>query len=155
MPIEIQECTSDQVGQVRALFEEYAASLGVDLCFQNFEQELTALPGEYAPPDGRLLVALANNEPAGCVALRRFDDDACEMKRLYVRPAYRGTGLGRRLAASVIDAARAIGYTKMYLDTLSSMDEAISLYRSLGFVPTRPYRHNPVPGALFFELTLR
>jgi ribosomal protein S18 acetylase RimI-like enzyme len=152
--MQIQDCRLDQIAQVRMLFEEYAASLGIDLCFQNFDRELEELPGDYAPRNGRLLIATEDEAPAGCVALRRIEGDICEMKRLYVRPAFRGTGLGRKLATAVIDAARQIGYATMRLDTLSSMHEAIGLYRSLGFVPTAPYRHNPVCGALFFELAL-
>jgi len=152
--MQIQNCLSDQITQLRPLFEEYAASLGIDLCFQNFDRELEDLPGDYALPSGRLLIAIEGEALAGCVALRRIEGDICEMKRLYVRPAFRGTGLGRKLATAVIDAAGQIGYTTMRLDTLSSMHEAIGLYRSLGFVPTGPYRHNPVCGALFFELAL-
>jgi len=139
---------------VRALFKEYAASLGVDLCFQNFEKELTSLPGDYDPPTGRLLVAVDETRLAGCVALRRIDDQVCEMKRLYVRPAYRGTGLGRRLAETVISAAREIGYAQMRLDTLPSMKEAINLYHSLGFVEIPSYRFNPLEGVKYLELAL-
>jgi len=150
----IEDCPTQNIGHVRALFQEYATSIGIDLCFQDFDREVEELPGEYAPPRGRLLVAADADRLAGCVALRRIEGDVCEMKRLYVRPAFRGTGLGRRLATAVIDAAREIGYKRMRLDTLSTMHEAISLYRSLGFVPTQPYRHNPVCGALFFEFAL-
>ncbi len=139
---------------VRRLFREYQLGLGIDLCFQNFEQELATLPGAYAPPRGRLVLALSGGEPAGCVALRPLGEEDCEMKRLYVRPACRGSALGRRLAEYVIREARAIGYRRMVLDTLPSMSAAQALYRSLGFVAVAPYTHNPVPGTLFLALDL-
>lgn len=142
------------VEHARELFREYEKSLGVDLCFQGFEQELAGLPGAYAPPRGRLLLAFEAGRPAGSVALRPLGADVCEMKRLYVRAALRGRGAGRRLAARVLAEARAIGYAKMRLDTLPSMTEAIALYRSLGFAEIAPYYANPVPGALFMELIL-
>lgn len=135
--------------EIRQLFTEYQGSLGFELDFQNFQQELDTLPGAYAPPRGRILT-----EPGGCVALRPLDEQTCEMKRLYVRPEKRGTGLGRRLAQQIIEEARQIGYQRMVLDTLSTMESAIALYKSLGFRETEPYCYNPFPNAVYMELQL-
>ena len=145
----------DELPAVRRLFEEYAASLDVDLAFQDFARELRDLPGEYAPSAGRLLLALDDDDPAGCVALRPYRPEVCEMKRLYVRPAYQGSGLGRRLAEEVVQAGREAGYRLIRLDTLPSMVAARKLYRSLGFEEIEAYRHNPVHGTTYFELRLR
>jgi putative acetyltransferase len=144
----------DEVLMVRCLFEEYAASLGIDLCFQGFEQELTGLPGSYAPPLGRLLLAWEGGQTAGCIALRPLEPGSCEMKRLYVRPAFRGHGIGRVLVDRIIQEARKAGYRLMRLDTLPSMAAALALYRRLGFREIAPYYENPVEGAVFLELQL-
>ncbi len=142
------------VATARALFEEYQVSLGFSLCFQSFDAELAGLPGAYAPPEGRLLLAFADTEPAGCVALRRLEDGICELKRLWVRPAFRGTGLGRRLAGTLMAEARAIGYRRVRLDTLPSMKAAQALYLSLGFADIPPYNDHPVEGTRFMEAVL-
>ena len=152
----VQAETPAQTAEARRLFLEYSDWLGLNLCFQNFEKELAELPGAYSPPDGRLLLASHENEIAGCVCLRRIGDATCEMKRLYVRPEFRGKGVGGALAEKIIEEARAIGYERMRLDTLpSKMAEAIKMYRSLGFHEIESYYHNPVEGALFMELTLK
>ncbi|HRX86249.1 MAG TPA: GNAT family N-acetyltransferase [Phycisphaerae bacterium] len=140
---------------VRSLFREYAGALDFSLDFQGFYDELANLPGEYAPPGGCVLLAQAGPELAGCAALRPFGDDACEMKRLYVRPVFRTRGVGRQLAERIVTEARERGYPRMLLDTVPGMEAAISLYRALGFREIQPYRPNPIAGALFFELDLR
>ena len=150
-----QANTQEDIGQARTLFEEYASGLGISLCFQNFDQELKNLPGDYAPPDGRLLLAAENDQLAGCIALRKLEPGVCEMKRLFIRPAYRAKGLGRFLVESVIDEARQLGYTRMRLDTLPGrMDPAIGLYQSIGFLEIDPYYENPVADAKFMQLEL-
>ena len=151
----IQAQSAEEIDRARELFEEYAAGLGIDLCFQSFEKELAELPGKYVPPGGRLLIAIDEHQAAGCVALRKIADGVCEMKRLYVRPGFRGTGLGHTLAEAIILSAREIGYQRMRLDTLpGKMDRAIAMYRSLGFKEIGPYYDNPVESALFMELEL-
>jgi GNAT superfamily N-acetyltransferase len=147
--------STDDINQARVLFEEYASGLGFSLCFQNFDRELLNLPGDYAPPSGRLLLATQEDQFAGCVALRKLGSDVCEMKRLFLRTGYRGNGRGKVLVESIIDEARKLGYTRMRLDTLPGrMDKAIALYRSIGFVEIEPYCENPVEGAKFMELDL-
>jgi len=155
MMITIVEITrSDGLDIIRALFTEYAQSLGFDLGFQDFAGELANLPGDYAPPLGRLLLARVDGKPAGCIALHPLAPDICEMKRLYVRSEFRGKGVGRMLVGRLIAEAREIGYQKMRLDTVPRMEEAIGLYRHFGFREIEPYRFNPIPGALYFELEL-
>ena len=154
--IEIREATQlDDIAIVRELLCEYERGLGVDLCFQGFAAELANLPGDYASPNGVLLLARDADDIAGCIALRPVDEDSCEMKRLYVRDAFRATGLGRRLVERVIAAAHAIGYRRMVLDTLPTMVSAQRLYESFGFKDIAPYRHNPVGGTRFLGLDLR
>jgi putative acetyltransferase len=150
-----QAVTPVQIAQARELFLEYAQSLGFSLCFQNFDQELAGLPGDYSPPGGRLLLATLQSELAGCVALHRFATDICEMKRLYLRPKFRGQGLGRILAEAMITEARQIGYRYMRLDTVGPvMKDAVAMYRKLSFREIEPYRANPMAGTLYLELTL-
>jgi len=146
--------TPAQIEQTRVLFREYEQALGFDLCFQGFEQELASLPGDYAPPKGRLYVVTDDSEPAGCVALREFEPGIAEMKRLYVRPGYRRRGIGRMLTEQVITDARSAGYRAVRLDTVPRMKEAIALYESLGFRDIEPYRPNPIPGARYMQLDL-
>jgi putative acetyltransferase len=144
-----------QLAQVRELFLEYAQSLGFSLCFQSFDQELASLPGDYAPPGGRLLLAEYGGAVAGCVALHKLNARICEMKRLYLRPQLRGKGLGRILAEKIIDEARTIGYSHLRLDTVEPvMKDAVAMYRRLGFEEIAPYRANPIAGALYMELDL-
>jgi ribosomal protein S18 acetylase RimI-like enzyme len=153
--LEIVRATSvDQIATARMLFKEYEASLGIELTFQGFAREVAELPGAYAPPAGRLLLATGGAEPAGCAALRPLEGGICEMKRLYVRPTARGARLGRRLAETVIREARAIGYARMRLDTLPSMKEAFALYQTLGFREIAPYYETPIVGTRFMELSL-
>jgi GNAT superfamily N-acetyltransferase len=144
----------EEIETVRALFREYADSIGVDLSFQGFEKELAGLPGDYAPPGGRLYLAYVQKEPAGCVGLRKIEEGVCEMKRLYVRPLYRGKGIGRQLVLELVKVGRMLGYSKIRLDTLPSMKRAQELYRAMGFKPIDAYRENPVGGAQFLELSL-
>ncbi len=147
--------SANHIEEIRRLFREYETFLAVDLCFQGFEDELAGLPGQYAPPDGALLIAVENQKAAGCVALRKLEDGICEMKRLFVRPQYRCRGLGRMLAERIIDKAARLGYTSMYLDTLDKLKEALHLYESLGFKLRKPYYPNPLPGVLYWELDLK
>jgi ribosomal protein S18 acetylase RimI-like enzyme len=146
---------AQSVEACRALFREYENGLGVSLCFQGFDNELATLPGAYARPRGRLLLARIAGEPAGCAALRPLGDRDGEMKRLYVRPAYRGMGIGRMLAECVIDEARAMGFATVKLDTLPSMNDAQRMYAGLGFVDVAPYNDNPIAGTRFMSLDLR
>jgi ribosomal protein S18 acetylase RimI-like enzyme len=151
----IQAQSTEEVSIARALFEEYAAWLGISLCFQNFDKELAQLPGDYAAPNGRLFLAVDSDEVMGCVALRKIGEGVGEMKRLFVRPTFRGRGLGRTLTEKLIAEATRMGYASLRLDTLpGKMDQAIALYRSLGFREIPPYYKNPVEGATFMELIL-
>src|ERR1019366_3608561 len=155
-PIDLVQATlPEDIEQVRSLFLEYGSSLGFSLCFQSFDEELKNLPGAYRPPSGRLLLARYRDHAAGCVALRKLEAGICEMKRLYVRPGDRGRGLGRMLVERVIAEARAIGYERMRLDTIASaMEDAIALYRRMGFVEIAPYSSIPIETALSMELLL-
>jgi putative acetyltransferase len=147
--------SAKHIAAIRELFLEYANSLGFSLCFQSFDQELAALPGDYAPPDGRLLLATSSGQPAGCVALHKLAPEICEMKRLYVRPQFRGKGLGRELAEKIIAEARDVGYKRLRLDTVEPvMKTAVAVYRQLGFCEIPPYCPNPIAGALYMELQL-
>ncbi len=157
--VRIVEATlPQQLDAARALFAEYARSLNVDLCFQNFDAELAGLPGEYCAPAGALLLATVDGEPAGCGALRPLPDvdhpDACEMKRLYVRSGFRRLGLGRSIAQRLMDAATQAGYSTLLLDTLDEMEAAREMYASLGFVEVPPYYHNPIAGAHYLKVDL-
>ena len=147
--------SAEQIAAIRELFLEYAQSLGFSLCFQSFDQELASLPGDYAPPHGRLLLATSEDTPAGCVALHSLSPGICEMKRLYVRPNFRGKGLGKVLAEHVSVEGRNIGYKQLRLDTVEPrMQTAVAMYRKLGFREVAPYRPNPIEGALYMELQL-
>jgi GNAT superfamily N-acetyltransferase len=149
-----QASSAEEVALSRILFEEYAAWLGIDLSFQGFAAELESLPGAYAPPRGRLLLAIAGDGAAGCVALRPLEDGVCEMKRLFVRPGFRGQGIGRLLAERSVAEARTVGYRTMKLDTLASMQTAIALYEALGFVRCAAYYKTPLANTIFMELQL-
>lgn len=153
--IEIAPAGARDLSDVVALFRQYQASLGVDLSFQGFEEELEGLPGEYAPPAGRLLLGRSGDRVGGCVALRPFGSGECEMKRLYVRPEFRGSGMGRMLVTRIVEEARVIGYARMRLDTLPGMERAIRLYESLSFRDVPAYRYNPVPGTRYLALDLK
>ncbi|NIO03850.1 MAG: GNAT family N-acetyltransferase [Proteobacteria bacterium] len=150
----IRAQTPTQIEEVRRLFREYEDFLGVDLCFQGFEEELAGLPGKYAPPDGAILIATDGHEVAGCVALRKLEAKVCEMKRLFVRSQYKGQGLGRILAERIIDEASQLGYSFMWLDTFARLKEAMRLYESLGFKRRKAYYQNPLPGVVYLELEL-
>jgi len=151
----VQAKTSEQIETARELFREYQEWLGISLCFQNFDDEVANLPADYRMPNGRLLIAIKDGDVVGCIALRKLTDDACEMKRLFLRPQFRGEGLGREMVQRIIDEAREIGYERMRLDTLPRwMDQAIALYEQFGFRDIPPYYDNPVAGARFMELIL-
>ncbi|WZL72199.1 GNAT family N-acetyltransferase [Clostridiaceae bacterium 35-E11] len=150
----IQAKHKENVLLIRKLFEEYANSLDFDLDFQNFHKELSDLPGEYSLPNGALVLAILENEAAGCVGLRKIDKDICEMKRLYVRPEFRGRNVGKGLAERIIKEAYKMGYRYMRLDTINTMKEAVKLYENLGFQQIEPYTYNPIEGAVFMELEL-
>ncbi|MBS1794958.1 MAG: GNAT family N-acetyltransferase [Acidobacteria bacterium] len=154
--IEIIEAESpEQIETARALFREYEAWFGMNLCFQNFDEEVAGLPGKYARPDGRLYLALADGRPAGCIALRRLEDGICEMKRLYVRDEFRGRGLGVALIEQILADARALGCRKMRLDTFpAKMGKAVGLYEHYGFYPIPAYYHNPYGETLYLEKDL-
>jgi putative acetyltransferase len=150
----IEAYDGEGLATVRKLFQEYGSSLGISLDFQGFDEELAALPGDYCPPAGRLLLAQWAGEPAGCVALRRIEGPICEMKRLYASPRFRKLGIGRALCEAVIEEARRSGYERMRLDTLPAMEAAKALYLSVGFREIAPYRYNPIEGTMFLELEL-
>jgi len=150
---EIAPARAADLDEIKRLFREYSALVSEALCFQGFDQELAGLPGAYVPPSGALLIARYGDAVAGCVALRRLDERSAEMKRMYVREAWRGTGLGRRLALAIIEEAKRRGYARVVLDTLPKLSAAIALYRDLGFRETGPYLASPTPGALCFELS--
>jgi ribosomal protein S18 acetylase RimI-like enzyme len=144
----------DHLEDIKKLFIEYQTSLGIDLCFQNYDEEIKTLPGKYALPDGRLYMITIDEEIAGCIALRRFDETRCEMKRLYIRPQYRGHHCGQLLVEKIIQEAKIIGYEEMVLDTLSSLKSAVSLYQRNGFIEVSSYYDNPLQDVLYFKLKL-
>jgi len=144
-----------QIEEIRKLFREYQRFLNVDLCFQSFEEELASLPGKYSPPKGSLLLAVENEKFIGCVALRKLEDNICEMKRLYVKPEYRGKGFGKVLAEEIIEEAKKIGYSFMRLDTLTKLNKAMNLYRTLGFKKIKSYYSNPLDEVVYWELELK
>jgi putative acetyltransferase len=146
--------TKAEIQEVESLFQEYESFLNVDLCFQNFEDELANLPGKYSPPRGDLLIGLDGEKIVGCVAVRKLDDDICEMKRLFVRQEARGTGLGRQLAQEIIVISQKLGYSLMRLDTLDRLTKAMHLYKTLGFKKIESYYENPLPGVVYWELKL-
>ena len=150
----IRAQSPDEIDEVRRLFREYEQFLGVDLCFQSFEEELAGLPGKYGPPDGVLLMATDGRQSAGCVALRKVENGICEMKRLYLRPQYRARGVGRLLAERILSEATALGYSVMRLDTLDKLKAAMGLYEAMGFRRREPYYGNPLPGVVYWELDL-
>jgi len=151
----IQAQTTVELDAVRELFGEYQRGLGVDLGFQGFAEELATLPGRYAPPSGRLLLALEGTDAAGCVALRALEDEVCEMKRLFVRPAWRGQGLGFRLAMQIVNEASDLRYAVMRLDTLEGLESAMRMYAAMGFQRRIPYYANPLPGVVYWERALQ
>jgi ribosomal protein S18 acetylase RimI-like enzyme len=151
----VQVGSPEQIERIRELFLEYEKSLGFSLCFQGFDQELAGLPGDYVPPEGRLFLAEYEEQVAGCVALHKLDASVCELKRLYLRPAFRGKGLGKALTERILAEARAIGYSKLRLDTVEPvMKDAVAMYRRMGFREIAPYRTNPIAGALYMEVNL-
>jgi len=153
--IEIVQANTDElIAKAKEIFQEYAESLGFDLCFQDFDAELDSFPLQYSPPAGYLFLALSESQPIGCVGLRYFEKGICEMKRLYVRPNFREKNAGRKLSEAAIKAGKTLGYKRMRLDTLPSMEIANHLYKSLGFIEIEPYRHNPLEGVIYLELNL-
>ena len=150
----VSATTPAHIQVIGDLFREYEQCLQVDLCFQRFEEELVGLPGQYAPPQGALLLAVESGQEAGCVAMRPLSGKACEMKRLYVRPAHLGRGIGKKLAVTVIELARSAGYVRMRLDTLEKLKPALALYDSLGFEKRSAYYENPLAGVVYLEREL-
>jgi ribosomal protein S18 acetylase RimI-like enzyme len=155
MPTIIQAGTAEEIAQARELFREYGATPDFGMCFKGFEEEIQSLPGMYVPPEGRLLLAYVDGDAAGCIGLRKMEPGFCEVRRLYVRPRFRGQRLGRMLADAIIAQARQAGYHTARLGTLPVMKEAIALYQSLGFVPVAPYKDNALTAAIYMELALK